>query len=115
MGLNYSYVTKGTYQVYQINSPIHDVEIMLSKTFFNQSLKATFIAKDVLKTFKTNAIAQANNIKVDYSLLNDTQSFRVGISYNFGKFSTNHKQQETEQPDELKRIDKRGEIGPKKE
>ena len=115
LGLNYSYVTKGTYQVYQINSPIHDVEIMLSKTFFNQSLKATFIAKDVLKTFKTNAIAQANNIKVDYSLLNDTQSFRVGISYNFGKFSTNHKQQETEQPDELKRIDKRGEIGPKKE
>ena len=115
LGLNYSYVTKGTYQVYQINNPIHDIEIMLSKTFFNQLLKATFSAKDVLKTFKTNAIAQANNIKVDYSLLNDTQSFRVGISYNFGKFSTNHKQHETEQADELKRIDKRGEIGPKKE
>ena len=52
---------------------------------------------------------------VDYSLLNDTQSFRVGISYNFGKFSALHKQKETENEEELKRIEKKSEIGPKTE
>lgn len=115
LGLNYSYVTKGTYQIYQIDSPIHKLDATLSRSFLNKSLKVTLSARDIFKTFKTNALTQANNINVDYSLLNDTQSFRVGISYNFGKFSALHKQKETENEEELKRIEKKSEIGPKTE
>lgn len=113
LGLNYSYVTKGTYQIYQINNPIHKLDLTLSRSFLNKSLKVTFSAKDIFKTFKTNALTQANNINIDYSMLNDTQSYRVGISYNFGKFSALHKQKGIEEEEELKRIEKKSEIGPK--
>lgn len=113
LGLNYSYVSKGTYQIYQINNPIQKLDLTLNKSFFNNALKVTFSARDVFNTFKTNALTQSKNINVDYLLTRDNQNFRIGLSYNFGKFSALHKQKETQDEEELKRIEKKIDIGPK--
>ena len=112
LGLNYSYVTKGTYQIYQIVQPIHKLDLTLSRTFLDKSLKVNLSVRDMFKTFQTNALTQSPNININYRLLNDTQSFRIGLNYNFGKFFALHKQKEIREEDELKRLDKKGNIGP---
>lgn len=113
LGLNYSYISKGTYQIYQINSPIQKLDLTLNKSFFNNALKVTFSARDIFNTFKTNVLTQSKNINVDYLLTRDNRNFRLGLSYNFGKFSAIHKQKEIQEEEESKRIEKKIDIGPK--
>ena len=115
LGINYSYVTKGTYQIYKIIKLIHKLDLTLSRTFLNKSLKVNLSVRDMFKTFETNALTQSKNIYINYRLLNDTQSIRIGLSYNFGKYFAMNKQKEIKEEDELKRIDKKGDIGPKSE
>jgi iron complex outermembrane recepter protein len=114
LGLNYSRVSKGTYQVYQINKPIQKFDLTLSRSFLNKALKVTVSARDIFNTVELSALTFGKNINTSYSLLRDTRSLRVGISYNFGKFSALHKQKEKPDDDEeIKRIERKGEIGPK--
>ena len=114
LGINYSHVSKGTYQIYQITRPVEKFDLTLSRSFLNRALKVTLSARDVFNTMQLSAVTSGKNISTDYTLLRDTRSFRVGVSYNFGKFSALHKQKEKPEDDEeVKRIERKAEIGPK--
>lgn len=112
LGLNYLFNSKGTYQVYQINSPIHKFDLTLSKSFVNKNLKVTLGVKDLFNTFKTNAIVSSPNLKTDYSVKSDSQSFYFGISYSFGKYAALHKTAKLETESDKDRIEKKTDIIP---
>ncbi len=113
LGLNYAHAGKGTFQIYQVNKPVQRLDFTLSRSFLNKSLKVTFSARDILNTVELNVLTHARNISADYSVLRDTRSFRIGLSYNFGKFSALHKQKDKpEDEEEVKRIERKADIVP---
>ena len=114
MSINYSFASKGTHQIYQIEKPIHRLDLTIARSFFNKSFKINFSVRDVFNTYGINAFTKNKNINTNYSQYTDTQNFRLGLSYTFGKFSAIHKQKEIK--DELidTRIDKKSDISPVK-
>ena len=110
--LNYLLATKGTYQIYQINTPIQKVDISLSRQFLNKKLKATFIASDIFNSFKQNVIINAPYLTTNYTSKIDSQSFAINLSYNFGKFSALHKAAKVDAENEKNRIEKKTDIVP---
>ncbi|CAM3941769.1 TonB-dependent receptor [Flavobacterium branchiophilum] len=109
---SYFLTSKGTYNIYQINSPMQRLDLSISRSFLNNTLKVTASANDLLHSYKINALSQSNNLYIDYNLATDTHSFRLGLSYNFGKFSALHKQKEINEDDnEKNRVEKKSSIG----
>lgn len=114
LNLNYSYTTKGSYQIYSIDKPIQRLDISLSKTFFNKALKVNINIKDIFNSYEINALSKSPNLDTNYYSKLDSQSFRIGIAYNFGKFfSALPKSEEEKTQSDKDRIDKKTEIGPK--
>lgn len=115
LNINYSYTTKGSYQIYNIEKPIQRFDLTLSKSFFNKSLKVNFNIKDVFNTFEVNALSNSPNLRTDYHSKIDSQSFRIGVVYNFGKFFTAlPKKEEEKTQSDRDRIDKKSDISPAK-
>ncbi len=107
--LNY-FISKGTYQIYYLNLPIQALNFVLTKPFLKNQLKVSLYANDIFNTNRISALAQSENLNINYSRKDNTQYFGVKLSYNFGKFSAMHKQQEIEDIDEKERLEEKKEI-----
>ena len=114
LNLNYTYTTKGSYQIYSIEKPIQRFDLSISKSFLNKSLKVNLNIKDVFNTFEVNALSKSLNLNSIYNSKLDSQSIRIGITYNFGKFfSALPKNEEEKTQSDKDRIEKKSEIAPK--
>jgi hypothetical protein len=102
LNLQYFYLTKGTYQIYQVEKPIQYWSVDLTRKFLKDKLELTVEATEDVKqyiSFKTD------NLKTNFSNLNDKLTFWVKLSYRFGEFKS---REETQIDTEKKQIESSG-------
>ncbi len=85
LNINYSYSTKGYYQIYYINAPIHFADIIVSKTFLKRKLTTSFQVTDPFNTNYQQLKTTGTNLDVATNQKQDTRVFRVNLTYSFGK------------------------------
>jgi iron complex outermembrane receptor protein len=85
LNITYNYMTKGYYQIYFIDKPIHFADITLNRSFLNKSLNASINISDPFNTNRTTIKTGSNTINVLSSNKQDTRVVYINLSYSFGK------------------------------
>lgn len=91
----------GVMQLYSIK-PQYSWDMSASRQFLNKKLRINLAVNDILRSRKINVNALFPGISGSYYNAFDSRIFRVGISYNFGKFSQLNKREVSGSADEEK-------------
>jgi len=102
LNMQYFYLTKGTYQIYQVEHPIQYWLVDLSRKFLKDNLELTVEATEDVKqhiSFNTP------NLKTNFSNKNDGLIFWFKLTYRFGTFKS---KEETQIDTEKKQVEGSG-------
>jgi iron complex outermembrane receptor protein len=86
LNVNYNITTKGYYQLYYVEKPIHYAEFVISKDFFKNKLTTSLSITDPFNTNETNVVVQNTNLNFHTRSKNDTRVVRINLSYSFGRY-----------------------------
>ena len=90
LNLQYFFLTKGTYQIYQVEQPIRYWLVDLTRKFLKDKLEFTVEAtEDVKQQISFNT----PNLKTNFSNLNDGLTFWFKLTYRFGEFKSKEETQ----------------------
>lgn len=82
--LSYFILPKGTWEIYQIEKPIQQFDISFNKDFMNKKLKVGLHCFDVFNKNEVNALILGENLDTRFYQKQDSRTFRVSLTYNFG-------------------------------
>jgi hypothetical protein len=82
--LSYFILPKGTWEIYQIEKPIQQFDISFNKDFMNKKLKVGLHCFDVFNKNEVNALIVGENLDTRFYQKQDSRTFRVSLTYNFG-------------------------------
>jgi hypothetical protein len=85
--LSYFILPKGTWEIYQITKPIQQFDISFNKDFLNKNLKVGLHCFDVFNSNEVNALISSPNLETKFYQKQDTRTFRISLTYNFGDLS----------------------------
>lgn len=85
--ISYFILPKGTWEIYQITKPIQQFDISFNKDFMNKNLKIGVHCFDVFNTNEVNALVSSTNLESKFYQKQDTRTFRISLTYNFGDLS----------------------------
>jgi hypothetical protein len=85
--ISYFILPKGTWEIYQITKPIQQFDISFNKDFMNKNLKIGVHCFDVFNTNEVNALVSSTNLETKFYQKQDTRTFRISLTYNFGDLS----------------------------
>ncbi|WP_298120859.1 outer membrane beta-barrel family protein [Flavobacterium sp.] len=74
----------GVWEIYKITKPIQQFDISLNKDFMNKKLKVGVHAFDLFNQNEVNALVSSTNLQTKFYEKNDTRTFRISLTYNFG-------------------------------
>ena len=102
LNMQYFYLTKGTYQIYQVDQPIRYWLVDLTRKFYKDKLELTVEAtEDVKQQISFNT----PNLKTIFSNKNDNLTFWFKLTYHFGEFKS---KVETQIDTETKQVESNG-------
>ena len=102
LNMQYFYLTKGTYQIYQVEHPIQYWLVDLTRKFLKDNLELTVEAtEDVKQEISFNT----PNLKTNFTNKNDGLTFWFKLTYRFGKFKS---KEETQIDTEKKQVESNG-------
>ncbi len=87
--LNYFILPKGTWEIYKIEKPIQQFDISLNRDFLNKNLKVGLHCFDVFNINEVNAIIAGKNLITNFYQKQDSRTFRISLTYNFGNLKLN--------------------------
>ena len=82
--MTYFILPKGTWEIYQIEKPIQQFDISFNRDFLNKNLKIGLHCFDVFNTNEVNALVSSPNLQTKFYQKQDTRTFRISLTYNFG-------------------------------
>ncbi len=82
--MTYFILPKGTWEIYQIEKPIQQFDISFTKDFLNKNLKIGLHCFDVFNTNEVNALVSSANLQTKFYQKQDSRTFRISMTYNFG-------------------------------
>ncbi len=82
--MTYFILPKGTWEIYQIEKPIQQFDISFNKDFLNKNLKIGLHCFDVFNTNEVNALVSSTNLQTKFYQKQDSRTFRISLTYNFG-------------------------------
>jgi hypothetical protein len=85
--MSYFILPKGTWEIYQITKPIQQFDISFNKDFLNKKLKIGLHCFDVFNSNEVNALVSSTNLETKFYQKQDSRSFRISLTYNFGDLS----------------------------
>jgi hypothetical protein len=85
--MSYFILPKGTWEIYQITKPIQQFDISFNKDFLNKNLKIGVHCFDVFNANEVNALVSSPNLETKFYQKQDTRTFRLSLTYNFGNLS----------------------------
>lgn len=85
--ISYFILPKGTWEIYQITKPIQQFDISFNKDFLNKKLKIGLHCFDVFNSNEVNALVSSTNLETKFYQKQDSRSFRISLTYNFGDLS----------------------------
>jgi iron complex outermembrane receptor protein len=74
----------GVWEIYKITKPIQQFDISFSRDFMNKKLKIGLHAFDVFNQNEINALISSTNLQTKFYEKQDTRTFRISLTYNFG-------------------------------
>ncbi|UPT69390.1 MAG: TonB-dependent receptor [Flavobacterium sp. JAD_PAG50586_2] len=74
----------GVWEIYKITKPIQQFDISFSKDFLDKNLKIGLHAFDVFNQNEVNALISSTNLQTKFYEKNDSRTFRISLTYNFG-------------------------------
>ncbi|GEC79786.1 TonB-dependent receptor domain-containing protein [Flavobacterium aquatile] len=83
-GLTYFILPSGTWEIYKITKPIQQFDISLNRDFMDKKLKLGVHLFDVFNQNEINALVSSTNLETKFFEKNDTRTFRLSLTYNFG-------------------------------
>lgn len=85
--MSYFILPKGTWEIYQITKPIQQFDISFNKDFLNKKLKIGLHCFDVFNSNEVNALVSSTNLETKFYQKQDSRTFRISLTYNFGDLS----------------------------
>ena len=85
--LSYFILPKGTWEIYQITKPIQEFDISFNREFLNKNLKIGLHCFDVFNTNEVNALVSSANLHSQFYQKQDSRTFRISLTYNFGNLA----------------------------
>lgn len=82
--MNYFILPKGNWEIYRIEKPIQQFDISFNKDFLDKKLKVGFHVFDVFNANEVNALVEGRNLRTYFYEKNDSRTFRISLTYNFG-------------------------------
>jgi hypothetical protein len=86
MNVDYSFGTKGTYQIYQLTKPRSSLEFVFTKDFFEKKLKTSLSFEDIFNTYQMTVQTAYPNLNIANYSKDDTRIIWFKVSYSFGKY-----------------------------
>jgi hypothetical protein len=105
LAADYSFMTKGTFQIYQLEKPVQMLNMNISRKFLNDKLLAEIHLVDVLKSVEIGGMIPSINLITNQLYNYDSRVCWLKLTYHFGKGG---KKAETEIHTEKKEIDAGG-------
>ncbi len=85
--ISYFILPKGTWDIYQIEKPIQQFDISFNRDFLNKNLKIGLHCFDVFNANEVNALVSSPNLQTKFYQKQDSRTFRISLTYNFGNLS----------------------------
>jgi len=82
--MSYFILPKGNWEIYRIDKPIQQFDISFNKDFLNKNLKVGLHCFDVFNANEVNALIAGQNLNTNFYQKNDSRTFRVSLTWNFG-------------------------------
>jgi hypothetical protein len=82
--MTYFILPKGTWEIYQIEKPIQQFDISFNRDFLNKNLKIGLHCFDVFNANEVNALVSSTNLQTKFYQKQDSRTFRISLTYNFG-------------------------------
>jgi iron complex outermembrane receptor protein len=74
----------GVWEIYKITKPIQQFDISFSRDFMNKKLKLGLHAFDLFNQNEVNALISSTNLQTKFYEKQDSRTFRISLTYNFG-------------------------------
>lgn len=74
----------GVWEIYKIEKPIQQFDISFSRDFMDKKLKLGIHAFDLFNQNEVNALISSTNLQTKFYEKNDSRTFRISLTYNFG-------------------------------
>lgn len=92
MNLQYTFSSKGSFTIYNVEKPFSKFDLTLSKSMFKKSTKIQFSINDVLNTGKGfNALFANDQLTANVATLSDSQRIKFSLTYSFGSYKSDAK------------------------
>jgi iron complex outermembrane receptor protein len=82
--MTYFYLPPGNWQIYKITKPIQQFDISFNRDFMNKNLKIGLHCFDVFNQNEVNALIAGENLNTSFRQKQDSRTFRISLTYNFG-------------------------------
>lgn len=82
--MSYFFLPKGNWEIYRIERPIQQFDISFNKTFMDKKLKIGVHCFDVFNANEVNALVEGKNLRTLFYEKQDSRTFRISLTYNFG-------------------------------
>ncbi|HEU4497646.1 MAG TPA: outer membrane beta-barrel family protein, partial [Flavobacterium sp.] len=82
--MSYFLLPKGNWEIYRIEKPIQQLDISFNKSFMNKKLKLGLHCFDIFNINEVNALVEGKNLKTYFYEKQDSRTFRISLTYNFG-------------------------------
>ncbi|NHM08297.1 TonB-dependent receptor [Flavobacterium sp. CYK-4] len=80
----YNYTPPGTWEIYNLTKTIHQFDISFNRDFMNKNLRIGLHCFDVFNTNEINAKVSSTNLQTQFYQKQDSRTFRISLTYNFG-------------------------------
>ncbi len=80
----YSLTPPGTWEIYNLNKTIQQFDISFNRDFMNKKLQIGLHCFDVFNTNEINALVSSTNLQTQFHQKQDSRTFRISLTYNFG-------------------------------
>lgn len=82
--MSYFILPKGNWEIYRIDKPIQQFDISFNRDFMKKNLKIGLHCFDVFNANEVNALIAAKNLNTNFYQKNDSRTFRISLTWNFG-------------------------------
>lgn len=82
--MTYFILPSGNWEIYRITKPIQQFDISFNRDFMDKKLKIGLHCFDVFNSNEVNALIAGQNLETNFRQKQDSRTFRVSLTYNFG-------------------------------
>ncbi|MEI7508895.1 MAG: TonB-dependent receptor [Flavobacterium sp.] len=82
--ITYYILPSGNWEIYKVTKPIQQFDISFNRDFMNKKLKIGLHCFDVFNSNEINALIAGQNLETSFRQKNDSRTFRISLTYNFG-------------------------------